>query len=165
MLFELLAHLEGGILIIAPKKQDKQRSPKIRLPGAPPAPSRGVYVFVGFFGSIAKVGLGNSARFSEKYAWENKRKPHREAQRMAHIITTEHGGWIFEKSATDAEAEERKIMELLSNGGTIFLETKREPTFFGEHIIQRRAARSTRIEALDAALRRDLEILSFFNQP
>jgi hypothetical protein len=103
---------------IPPKRQGMQTSRKTRLLGAPPAPSRGVYVFVGFFGSIAKVGLGNSARFtSDNYAWEYKGKPHPEAQRMAHIITTEHGGWIFEKSATDAEAEERKIMELLIQRG------------------------------------------------
>jgi len=99
---------------IPPKRQGMQTSRKTRLPGAPPAPSRGVYVFVGFSGLIAKVGLGNSARFTtDNYAWEYKGKPHPEAQRMAHIITPEHGGWIFEKLATDAEAEESKIMEFL----------------------------------------------------
>jgi hypothetical protein len=103
---------------IPPKRQDIQTSPKTRLPDAPTPPSRGVYVFVGFFGSIAKVGRGNFARFtSDNYAWEYKGKPHPEAQRMAHIITTEHGGWIFEKAATDAETEERKIMELLMQRG------------------------------------------------
>jgi len=98
-------------------KQGKRSSRKTRLPGAPLAPSRGVYAFVGFFGSIAKVGLGNAARFRENYAWEYKGKPHPEAKRMAHIITTEDGGWIFQKPATDAEAEERKIMELLMQRG------------------------------------------------
>ena len=56
-------------------KQGKRSSRKTRLPGAPLAPSRGVYAFVGFFGSIAKVGLGNAARFRENYAWEYKGSP------------------------------------------------------------------------------------------